>query len=235
MTTSDQGVRTARASAARSGTRADRRAALLDRLCRLFLAEGFAHFTLDDLARQLHCSKSTLYTLAGSKEQLAVRVVGHFFKTATAEIERAVAAETDVRERMRRYLQAAAEHLRPASRQFIDDMAANPATRASYEANARAGMANKVGARFAERVLTATPDSGLAMGRPIGIPLRESITGLDRMSLRAQARKFFGLHPHAPTILVFGGSQGAQTLNTAFSGAAQALGRAGVGVLHAHG
>lgn len=138
MTTSDQGVRTARASAARSGTRADRRAALLDRLCRLFLAEGFAHFTLDDLARQLHCSKSTLYTLAGSKEQLAVRVVGHFFKTATAEIERAVAAETDVRERMRRYLQAAAEHLRPASRQFIDDMAANPATRASYEANARA-------------------------------------------------------------------------------------------------
>lgn len=104
-----------------------------------------------------------------------------------------------------------------------------------HEANARAGLANKVGARFAERVLAATPDSGLPGAQTIGIPLRESITRLDRWALRAQARQHFGLHPHAPTILVFGGSQGARTLNTAFSGAAEALGRAGVGVLHAHG
>lgn len=104
-----------------------------------------------------------------------------------------------------------------------------------HEANARAGMANKIGARFASRVLSATPDSGLSAARTIGIPLRESITGLDRTALKAQARAHFGLHPHAPTVLVFGGSQGAQTLNTAFSGAAEALGRAGVGVLHAHG
>ena len=104
-----------------------------------------------------------------------------------------------------------------------------------HEANARAGMANKIGARFASRVLSATPDSGLSGARTIGIPLRESITGLDRTALKAQARAHFGLHPHAPTVLVFGGSQGARTLNTAFSGAAEALGRAGVGVLHAHG
>jgi UDP-N-acetylglucosamine--N-acetylmuramyl-(pentapeptide) pyrophosphoryl-undecaprenol N-acetylglucosamine transferase len=104
-----------------------------------------------------------------------------------------------------------------------------------HEANARAGLANKVGARFAERVFAAVPDSGLAGARTIGIPLRESITTLNRAALRAQARAHFGLHPHAPTVLVFGGSQGARTLNTAFSGAAEALGRAGVGVLHAHG
>ncbi|MGI8307574.1 undecaprenyldiphospho-muramoylpentapeptide beta-N-acetylglucosaminyltransferase [Saccharopolyspora sp. ASAGF58] len=104
-----------------------------------------------------------------------------------------------------------------------------------HEANARAGLANKVGAKFAERVLAATPDSGLAGAQTIGIPLRESITRLDRWALRMQARQHFGLHPHAPTILVFGGSQGARTLNTAFSGAAEALGRAGIGVLHAHG
>ena len=104
-----------------------------------------------------------------------------------------------------------------------------------HEANARAGLANKVGAKLAARVLAATPDSGLPGAQAIGIPLRESITRLDRWKLRMQARQHFGLHPHAPTILVFGGSQGAQTLNTAFSGAAQALGRAGIGVLHAHG
>jgi UDP-N-acetylglucosamine--N-acetylmuramyl-(pentapeptide) pyrophosphoryl-undecaprenol N-acetylglucosamine transferase len=104
-----------------------------------------------------------------------------------------------------------------------------------HEANARAGLANKVGARFAERVYAAVPDTGLPSAQMIGIPLRESITRLDRSALRARARSFFGLHPHSPTILVFGGSQGARTLNTAFSGAAESLGRAGVGVLHAHG
>ncbi|MCI2420539.1 undecaprenyldiphospho-muramoylpentapeptide beta-N-acetylglucosaminyltransferase [Saccharopolyspora sp. K220] len=104
-----------------------------------------------------------------------------------------------------------------------------------HEANARAGLANKVGAKFADRVLAATPDSGLTGAQTIGIPLRESITRLDRWALRAQARAHFGLHPHAPVILVFGGSQGARTLNVAFSGAAEALGRAGIGVLHAHG
>jgi AcrR family transcriptional regulator len=115
-----------------------RRAELLDRLRDLFLAEGFAHFTLDELAARLRCSKSTLYTLAGSKEQLAVLVVGHYFKGATASIARQVAEVSDVHARVRIYLEAAAEALRPASREFIEDMAANPATRATYESNARA-------------------------------------------------------------------------------------------------
>ncbi|MEO6084737.1 MAG: undecaprenyldiphospho-muramoylpentapeptide beta-N-acetylglucosaminyltransferase [Umezawaea sp.] len=104
-----------------------------------------------------------------------------------------------------------------------------------HEANAKAGLANKVGAKFAERVAAAVPDSGLANAEIIGIPLRQSITGLNRMALRAQARQYFGLHPHAPTLLVFGGSQGAQSLNKAVSGAASAFASAGIGVLHAHG
>ncbi|MBQ0925984.1 TetR/AcrR family transcriptional regulator [Saccharopolyspora endophytica] len=115
-----------------------RRAELLGRLRDLFLAEGFAHFTLDDLAARLHCSKSTLYTLAGSKEQLAVRVVAHYFKSATEDIERRAEVADDPREKVRAYLDAAAEALRPASREFITDMGANLATRATYEANAGA-------------------------------------------------------------------------------------------------
>ncbi|GAA1335805.1 undecaprenyldiphospho-muramoylpentapeptide beta-N-acetylglucosaminyltransferase [Saccharothrix algeriensis] len=104
-----------------------------------------------------------------------------------------------------------------------------------HEANAKAGLANKVGAKFAERVAAAVPDSGLGDAEVIGIPLRHSITTLDRAALRAQARAYFGLHPDAPTLLVFGGSQGARTINNAVSGAASAFARAGVGVLHAHG
>jgi UDP-N-acetylglucosamine--N-acetylmuramyl-(pentapeptide) pyrophosphoryl-undecaprenol N-acetylglucosamine transferase len=104
-----------------------------------------------------------------------------------------------------------------------------------HEANARAGLANKVGARCAVRVLTAVPGSGLPGAEVIGIPLRQAISSLDRAALRGRARAHFGLDPQAPTLLVTGGSQGARTLNAAVSGAAAQLGAAGIGVLHAHG
>ncbi|WP_127782499.1 undecaprenyldiphospho-muramoylpentapeptide beta-N-acetylglucosaminyltransferase [Rhodococcus sp. X156] len=104
-----------------------------------------------------------------------------------------------------------------------------------HEANARAGVANKVGARVARRVLAAVPGSGLRGAEVVGIPLRQSITDLDRAALRAEARKHFDLDPDGPVLLVTGGSQGARSINDAVSGAAQALGRAGIGVLHAHG
>ncbi|PXW32285.1 UNVERIFIED_CONTAM: UDP-N-acetylglucosamine-N-acetylmuramylpentapeptide N-acetylglucosamine transferase [Williamsia faeni] len=103
-----------------------------------------------------------------------------------------------------------------------------------HEANARAGVANKVGARLAQRVLAAVPDSGLD-AEVVGIPVRAAISDLDRGALRSQARAFFGLDPDAPTLLVFGGSQGAGSLNTAVRGAAQALCDSGIGVLHAYG
>ncbi|MEU7524967.1 TetR/AcrR family transcriptional regulator [Saccharothrix sp. NPDC042600] len=111
---------------------------LLGRLEQLVLAEGFAHFTLDDLAARLRCSKSTLYALAASKEQLAVRVVGRYFKGAAERIERRVSETGDVRARVGTYLAGAAEELRRASAQFIADVSAFAPTRSTYERNARA-------------------------------------------------------------------------------------------------
>ncbi|WP_091674288.1 undecaprenyldiphospho-muramoylpentapeptide beta-N-acetylglucosaminyltransferase [Amycolatopsis marina] len=104
-----------------------------------------------------------------------------------------------------------------------------------HEANKHPGLANKVGARFAHTVATAVPGTPLPGAQVVGIPLRRSITTLDRPGLRAEARAYFGLDPNAPTLLVFGGSQGARSINTAVSGAARELAEAGIGVLHAHG
>ena len=104
-----------------------------------------------------------------------------------------------------------------------------------HEANARAGIANRVGARFADAVLTAVPGTGLPGERVVGNPVRKALTDLDLPSLRAEARRYFGLHPDAPTLLVVGGSLGAVKLNQAFGAVAGELGRAGIGVLHAHG
>ncbi len=128
-----------------------RQAQLLDELTGLFLAEGFARFTLDDLAVRLRCSKTTLYALADSKEQLAVRVVRHFFRRATAEVEASTAGETDPARRVTAYLEAVARALTPASRAFRRDLEAFPPGRAVYEQNT-ALAAERVGALIADGV-----------------------------------------------------------------------------------
>ena len=104
-----------------------------------------------------------------------------------------------------------------------------------HEANASAGLANKVGARTARRVLSAVADPGLGPVEVVGTPVRAAITDLDRAALRAQARAHFGFADDARVLLVFGGSQGAQSLNRAVAGAAEAIAAAGVSVLHAYG
>ncbi|MCI0688203.1 MAG: undecaprenyldiphospho-muramoylpentapeptide beta-N-acetylglucosaminyltransferase [Sporichthyaceae bacterium] len=104
-----------------------------------------------------------------------------------------------------------------------------------HEANARPGLANRIGARFTRFVATSTPDTRLPHARFVGIPLRSAITNLDRGATQAPARAELGLGPAAPTLLVSGGSQGARRLNEAAVAAAPALAAAGVQVLHAHG
>jgi UDP-N-acetylglucosamine--N-acetylmuramyl-(pentapeptide) pyrophosphoryl-undecaprenol N-acetylglucosamine transferase len=104
-----------------------------------------------------------------------------------------------------------------------------------HEANASAGIANKVGARSATRVLSAVPDSGLKNAEVVGVPVRAAITELDRSALRAQARAHFGFADDAAVLFVFGGSQGAASINRAVAAAAGPLAERGISVLHAHG
>lgn len=104
-----------------------------------------------------------------------------------------------------------------------------------HEANARPGWANKVGARLSRHVGVATADVGLPHAVHVGIPLRRSIATLDRAARRAQARDFFGLEPDRPTLLVFGGSQGARRLNQTMAEAAGAVLDTPAQVLHVSG
>ncbi|MEV6325944.1 TetR/AcrR family transcriptional regulator [Nocardia sp. NPDC051787] len=112
-----------------------RRSELFDTLVELFLTEGFAHLTLDEIAARLHCSKSTLYTLAGSKEQLVRAATVHFFRRATEDVEAAIAPITTARERVATYLSAVGTALAPASSQFMVDLHAFMPAREIYETN----------------------------------------------------------------------------------------------------
>jgi UDP-N-acetylglucosamine--N-acetylmuramyl-(pentapeptide) pyrophosphoryl-undecaprenol N-acetylglucosamine transferase len=104
-----------------------------------------------------------------------------------------------------------------------------------HEANARAGLANKVGARWAAAVAVTYPGCGLD-GETVGLPLRAVISSLGpRAARRDEARRAFGLDPALPALLVTGGSQGAKRINDAVTAAAPTLAAGGVQVLHATG
>jgi UDP-N-acetylglucosamine--N-acetylmuramyl-(pentapeptide) pyrophosphoryl-undecaprenol N-acetylglucosamine transferase len=101
-----------------------------------------------------------------------------------------------------------------------------------HEANARPGLANRLGARFTRYVFTGSPRTHLPNARCIGIPLRHEIAALDRLAVADKARAHFGLQPDLPVLLVTGGSQGARSLNYAVLDAAGWIRAAGIQVLH---
>jgi UDP-N-acetylglucosamine--N-acetylmuramyl-(pentapeptide) pyrophosphoryl-undecaprenol N-acetylglucosamine transferase len=104
-----------------------------------------------------------------------------------------------------------------------------------HEANPRPGLANRLGARLTEHVFTGHPDAALPHAQYVGIPLRQEIVSLDRLSTGDKARSYFGLENDRPTLLIFGGSQGARAINEAALESAPALRQAGVQVLHVIG
>lgn len=105
-----------------------------------------------------------------------------------------------------------------------------------HEQNARPGIANRFAARYVtQHVAVSFPGTPLRHAAYLGLPIRRAIATLDRAAERAEARRQFGLDPERPTLLVTGGSQGAQRINGALVGAATDLAAAGVQVLHHYG
>jgi UDP-N-acetylglucosamine--N-acetylmuramyl-(pentapeptide) pyrophosphoryl-undecaprenol N-acetylglucosamine transferase len=104
-----------------------------------------------------------------------------------------------------------------------------------HEANPVPGIANRLGAHLTTHVFTGHPDTKLRNAVYLGLPIRRQIAELDRFALGDKARAHFGLRLDLPVLLVFGGSQGAMSLNRALSGAISAITNAGVQVLHVTG
>ena len=105
-----------------------------------------------------------------------------------------------------------------------------------HEANAVPGMANKLGARYAEAsnigfTFASTPMAG----EQVGMPMRIEIAQVDRSDRqqRAQAAERLGINPDMTTLVVTGGSSGAQKINEAFVQTAAEF--TGIQVLHITG
>lgn len=101
-----------------------------------------------------------------------------------------------------------------------------------HEANALPGMANRMGARKAAAVGVAFPGTKLPKALVTGMPLRVEIEESLRTPNKEAARAFFGLDKKTVTLLVTGGSLGANRLNQAVIEASAALNAAGIQVIH---
>ncbi|OKL49242.1 undecaprenyldiphospho-muramoylpentapeptide beta-N-acetylglucosaminyltransferase [Boudabousia marimammalium] len=105
---------------------------------------------------------------------------------------------------------------------------------AIHEQNARPGLANRLGARWADLVgltFSGTPlEAKKGRTEVVGLPLRPAIhalaqnraTGLSDQ-LRQKAAQSLGVNPELPTVVVTGGSLGALHLNEAFAAAVPTL------------
>lgn len=109
------------------------------------------------------------------------------------------------------------------------------------EQNARPGLANRLGARWAAAVAVSFPGTPLRGGQVTGLPLRREIAQLlsdraaDPVGTRQQAAQALGLDSAKPTLLVTGGSLGAVSLNSAIEGVLPALVDSDIQVLHLTG
>ena len=107
-----------------------------------------------------------------------------------------------------------------------------------HEANARAGLANKLGVRLGGIGLAAVSGSGIS-GDVVGVPVSRQLSSRLSASAvettRRDAYRLWELDPQRKTVLVTGGSQGAASLNRAVAGAVERIVAAGFQVLHAYG
>ncbi|MCY7411765.1 MAG: UDP-N-acetylglucosamine--N-acetylmuramyl-(pentapeptide) pyrophosphoryl-undecaprenol N-acetylglucosamine transferase [Salinibacterium sp.] len=106
---------------------------------------------------------------------------------------------------------------------------------AIHEANARPGIANRLGARYTSHVGVAFEGTPLPHATVVGMPLRVEIEVLDRFAARQEAIGFFGLVAQRPTLLVTGGSSGALRINETISESIAAILGVGWQVIHITG
>jgi len=156
---------------------------LVERLIDVFLLEGFMELSIDDMARRLRCSKTTIYGVAESKQQVIAVVVRGFFRRATErveqQIERVDAASTD---RIRAYLMAIAAELAPASPEFFADLDAYAPTREIYLENTRIA-----GERLQGIILQCVPAASQSEALFIGSVAAGVMASIHRGEIEASA------------------------------------------------
>ena len=112
-----------------------------------------------------------------------------------------------------------------------------------HEANARPGIANRLGSLFTDHNAVAYPVSSGKLSHALlaGLPLRADVDAAfhsaesDWAKARKDAKSRIGFSSSKPLIFIFGGSQGSVAINSVIEGARPQLGAEGLQILHSVG
>lgn len=128
-----------------------------------FLHHGFAGFTMDGAAQRLHCSKTTLYCLGRTSDDVVRRILVSFFREVSRRTDHALITHRSPSMALQAYFAAMVTAMEPASPTFMRDLASSPVARRVYETNTRA----------ATRKIAELMERGVAAGefRPLNVAL----------------------------------------------------------------
>jgi AcrR family transcriptional regulator len=109
-----------------------RREELLDGVMAIIAARGFSDLRTAEMARELHCSESSLYKIARSKDSLIVLAIGRWGQLTLEALEVRARKGKTASERARAYFRAGAERTRPLSLAFYADVNRFESTRLAW-------------------------------------------------------------------------------------------------------
>jgi AcrR family transcriptional regulator len=115
-------VDTRRPTSRRRNARTSRQEQILDELERVVLAEGFRHLTLQGLTIELRCSRTILYALAPTKEELVLVVIDRYLRKVGAALVQATNRASSAADRFAAVFDAIAGIAEDASNQFLSDV-----------------------------------------------------------------------------------------------------------------
>jgi len=116
-----------------------------------------------------------------------------------------------------------------------------------HEANAEPGWANRLGARYTDALAVGSPvtHGPFAQALITGLPLRDDITSLlvahqnadehTWSKIRAEAKRDLGIQSGHKVVLVFGGSQGSQAINSTIEKTRELIKERPITIIHSVG
>jgi len=111
---------------------ARKRDELLDGVMHMVETRGFAHVRMADIARELHCSLSSLYKVAPNKDSLLVLTITRWGEVTLEAAETSAGQATTAADRARQYFLSAARSIGGLSHAFRRDVEHFESTRLAY-------------------------------------------------------------------------------------------------------
>src|SRR5579872_3765901 len=88
----------------------------------VIVSEGFLQLNTAELAQRVRCSKRTLYSLAPTRKQLLLLLIGRVLDRTDRYLSRIAAAAPNPRAGLTHYMNAIVRASRPASARFLRDL-----------------------------------------------------------------------------------------------------------------